>query len=383
MPSTIPFMRAQNPDQLGTQPPFINDFAKYVKQYTATCPSKEESNNNPTTTIQDLLQRVPENSRDEFITQHLSTPAESSFTPPSPQFTQVQTASAAGDLATVKAILQKWKGNMESFNSSLTPAMKTGHYAVASYLLRRGVPIVATDFKLAMEQRSYPFMELYLTHGYDLNLCDSSFQYSSTPLANALDDEEMTQWLLDHGADPNAERVVRGSKMGETPLSISMWHTAFKTIRLLLERAGPNAIRDGHLLWYATSRQLPDQMEVLEYLLKNGGASDLTRLMYDNHPEAARQADWGLGCGTPLHTAARHGNLDAVNLFMAWGADPAVRSSTTLTTSVGKLAIDEARIQLELKPTHGDYQVVIDYLSSLSSHPRAPSIATSRSLERL
>ncbi|KAL8901462.1 MAG: hypothetical protein Q9207_005199 [Kuettlingeria erythrocarpa] len=287
------------------------------------------------------------------------------FDTPPRELEQLEVASAAGDVATVTSIMdswadkpaeeQHWKG---AFGKGLKPALEGGHVAVAACLLERGVKVNSGNFSSAMEHKSYGFLELYLDHGYDINSSDG---FRPTPLADTLDDETMLRWFLDHGADPNAEKIGRyGHPMGETPLSKSMWNAPFSTIKLLFERGGPDSIKSGSLLWYAVNRELPDRLEVIQYLLEKGAASDLTKLMYHDRPEAARQADWVLGRQTPLHAAAREGKLDIIKLFIAWGADP------TIPDSKGRLAIDEAKKQLDIKKSDGDYKVVVDYLLAIS-----------------
>lgn len=127
-------------------------------------------------------------------------------------------------------------------------------------------------------------MQLCLDHGYNINnpgYCDPGI------FPDHFDDDQLTRWLLDHGADPNSERLCWGGKMGQTPVSVAMCRATFDTIQLLIERGGPGTFRCGHLLWYAALRRLPDRLEVMEYLLRNGAAADVTSLRYENRPEAA------------------------------------------------------------------------------------------------
>ncbi|KAL8678069.1 MAG: hypothetical protein Q9186_005564 [Xanthomendoza sp. 1 TL-2023] len=256
---------------------------------------------------------------------------------PAPEISQLQAAGGAGDLASVKKILESWEGSKGCFGNPLKPALEGGHLA----------------------HESYPFLDLYLRHGYRINDIESVWQPS--PLADAYDDEEMLRCFLDHGADSNVERIVDGAKMGYTPLSKAMWRAPLTTIKLLFHYGGPDSINYGSLVWYCVSRKLSDRLQVLTYLLEKGAASDLNKLMFHDCPEPARQADWVVGRGTPLHAAAEDGDLAAAKLFVAWGADPATRDSR------GRLAILVAREQLDLNKTNGDYQGVIDYLSALSN----------------
>ncbi|KAL8665349.1 MAG: hypothetical protein Q9168_007714 [Polycauliona sp. 1 TL-2023] len=315
--------------------------------------------------------------------EELCGPPSPPISPSSPwpaEFSRVQQASAAGDVATVNSILDGWDGDMENFSIAYTPALENGHLAVTACLLEYRVPMEGVHFKHAMEDKAYPFLDLYLRHGYDIN--DSGYPFEPTPLAEKLGDEEMTRWLLDRGADPNAEHVVNGAKMGETPLSVSMRHAPFSTIKLLFERGGLESIKCGSLLWHAAERNLPDRVEVIAFLLARGAAADLKKLLYHDRPEAARQADWVLGRHTPLHGAARMGYLDVVKLFTASGADP------TMPDSKGRLAIDEARKQTRKKnngvvESTNDHDAVVEYLASLSGPANVPPAESLRGSERL
>ncbi|KAL8992129.1 MAG: hypothetical protein Q9169_007348 [Polycauliona sp. 2 TL-2023] len=329
-----------------------------------------------------LARRSEELSTDYPDFENLCGPPTLPTIPSSPwpnEFAQVREATVAGDLATVRSILDDWGGDMDNFSIAHTPALENGHIAVAACLLEHGVAIQGTHFKDAMSCKAYAFLDLYLRHGYNIN--DSRYPFEPTPLAE-LADEDMTNWLLDRGADPNAESVMNGAKMGETPLSSSMSCTPFSTIKLLLDRGGPDSIKYGSLLWHAAERRLPDRVEVVQYLLALGAAADLRKLLYHDRPEPAMQADWVVGRHTPLHGAARSGDLDLVKLFIASGADP------TMPDSKGRLAIDEARKQIKTKnngvtSSNGNHEGVVKYLSSLSSPPDASTLASFKGSGRL
>lgn len=314
------------------------------------------------------------------------------FLPAPPEPSQARVASAAGDLDTLREILDGWQGNPDGFgysifSTSLTPALEGGHTAAAvtSCLLEYGVTPEAVHFKFAMDYRAFPVLDLYLRYGY--NIDDGDFPFQPTALANALDDEEMTRWLLERGADPNAEGTRNSGKMGRTRLSVSMGHTPFNRIRMLFDYGGPDSIPHGFLLWYATRRKVPDRIQVLEYLLHQGAAGDLTRIMLDDRPEAAMKADWGAGRGTPLHTPARVGKLDAVKLFIAWGADPSIRDSK------GQLAVERARETQKFKANGGTaeegapdgdkHEAIIECLTSLSERRKSLLVSSPKGIERL
>ncbi|KAL8836531.1 MAG: hypothetical protein Q9170_002886 [Blastenia crenularia] len=316
--------------------------------------------------------------------QFLQTPFDDSGLPPAPtppEYAQVSEASAVGDLATVKRVLEKWDRQKSSFSTAYWPALKGGHIDVAIYLVEQGVEVKAIHFSRAMEERCYSFMQAALDHGYDIN--DTETPFRPTPLAEHLDDEEMTRWLLDRGADPNKERAWGGNpnpkgETGETSVSKALWYAPFSTIQLLFERGGPDTIRCGHLLWYAAHRHMPDRMEVMEYLLKRGAAADVRKLEYEDRPEAAYQADFVFGRGTPLHAAASAGHLDTVKLLVAWGADPALRDSK------GRLPISNAQAEMQSsRSANSDHEAIVEYLTSLAEQANSPPATTPRGLERL
>ncbi|KAI4137603.1 MAG: hypothetical protein LQ341_005075 [Variospora aurantia] len=310
----------------------------------------------------------------QFLCRHPRSSTPKAF-PTQAERTQVREASAAADLITVQRTVHKWKGHMQCFSRALMAAIQGGHLVVAACLLGYGLQVKNIHFRRALQQRAFTFMQLFLDHGYNIN--HPGYPAEPGILAEDLNDEHLTRWLLDHGADPNTERINLGGKMGKTPVSLAMWRAPWSTIQLLIERGGPETLRCGHLLWYAVQRMLPDRLEVMEYLLRNGAAADVRTLQFENRPEAAFEADWVLGRGTPLHTAARGGCLDAVKMLIAWGADP------TQPDTKGRLPIDEPRRRNAIKNCKdyllnyapGNQEGVIEYLESLAERTRAPAEA--------
>lgn len=130
-------------------------------------------------------------------------------------------------------------------------------------------------------------------------------------------------WFLDRGANPNAQCLL-----DLTPLSVAVEYAAIDIIRLLLERGG--STQYGCLLHHAARRDLQDRLEVVLYLSDRGADKTINDVMYHDYTEAYQlQAAFGLG--TPLHEAARKGNLDMVELLISRGADPHVLDSLQRT----------------------------------------------------
>lgn len=272
--------------------------------------------------------------------------------PPS-EVLQLETASAAGDMTTVKAIFQQWHKkpkdkqiNLDLFASSFKVAIEEGHISVASYLLESGVFMNEAHFKLAMKQKAYPFLELFISYGFDINAPRSSTEPAL--LADTFDDETMTRWFLDHDADPNAE-----TRMGVTPISKAVIHASMDIIEMLFIHGGPQSIDHGQLLHHAMYSETSDRLRVLEYLFTKGALRNINQHKYHDRPDLFEEENLIFGCGTPLHEAARLGKQDVVAFLVAHGADPLIRDGK------GLLAIDRA-----LQAGQGE---VVEYLSSLSS----------------
>lgn len=155
---------------------------------------------------------------------------------------------------------------------------------------------------------------------------------STLPSSEAINDEEMTRWLLDHGADPNRQSFV-----DITPLSCAVADAPIHIIKLLLDRGGD--ARRGELLQHAIDRK-EDAVEVLLLLLERGAPLNL--LMYQNHPWS-----WRLflvtGLGTPLHKATRLKKVGTVRYLLDQGADTSIKDSN------GSTALDYAKQSNQLQ----------------------------------
>lgn len=249
---------------------------------------------------------------------------------------QLEDASKTGDIDAVRQIFHHWLERSESERSSIDRFASSFHYAmnscrinIASFLVVHGVAINEFHFKLAMVKKCYAFLQLALDHGFDIN--KPWGEYEATPLAHAFHDEAMTKWFLDRGADPNAQ-----TRSGITPLSKAVVSAPLTTIKLLVDRGGPDSIRYGLLLHHIVYRQ--DQaLEVLEYLFQRGIGDQINHIQYHDCPELYREENLIVGCGTPLHDASREGRSDIVEFFLSHGADPRIADGK------GRLAVELAR----------------------------------------
>lgn len=145
---------------------------------------------------------------------------------------------------------------------------------------------------------------------------------------------QLTLWFLSHGADPNAT-----CGLDITPLSIAIRDAPFDIIRILFDKGG--SIELGQLLHFAAKRVLPDRIKVLEYLLDKGAS--INSIIFQNDTESYEQERYS-GLGTPLHSAAKSGHPDIVEMLLLKGADPSIKDST-------------GRLPLEVAEYHGQSAV--------------------------
>ncbi|KAL2794860.1 ankyrin repeat-containing domain protein [Aspergillus keveii] len=143
-------------------------------------------------------------------------------------------------------------------------------------------------------------------HGWDIK----GIEWETTPslLAHAVEDEEMTLWLLDHGADPNKQCAI-----DVTPLSWAVERASLNTINLLFER-GADALK-GEPLHHAINRKT-EVVEVLSLLHEKG--APLNGKQYEDHPNSVPTAAW-------------LNNIDAARFLLEKGADVSIIDATDRT----------------------------------------------------
>jgi len=207
--------------------------------------------------------------------------------------------------------------NMRHFSGALRNAYSGSvNMPILSYLLSKGVPASVSDFTFAARNQYYELMELFLEHGYDIN---SSMDMNCPPaLSTAIRDKPLAEWLLSHGADPNAET----GPWDMTPLSFAVHNGTFEVVRLFFEHGG--SVEHGQLLHHAVLRDTPDCAAMVSYLLDQG--APINETMYQNRPDNLVRFWYGRP-GTALQRAAELGKWEVVNLLLERGADPSIRDN--------------------------------------------------------
>jgi ankyrin repeat protein len=154
---------------------------------------------------------------------------------------------------------------------------------------------------------------------------------AGAPLANAaaIGRMDIVQLLLDHGADPNL-REEQYAPRGKA-LYQAVYHGHYEIAKLLLERGAfpnPPVESSGNALW--VSRQWRPDKRIEQLLLSYGAAPEPERPSED---WPAREYNW-LHI-SPLHTAARDGDVGKAKTLLDAGAELNARDEHICSTPLG------------------------------------------------
>ncbi|CAG7937607.1 unnamed protein product [Penicillium salamii] len=192
-------------------------------------------------------------------------------------------------------------------------AIKLNRLQFIRELLHRGLPMDSLYAIEAIKLKAKDAIEVFLDNGWDINQPMSELK--PPVLGFAVTDEEMTAWLLDHGADPNRQCFI-----DLTPLSLAVESGPISVIHLILSRGGN--VQKGQLLHHAIERNL-DTIEVLKLLIERGAQVNAT--VSEDYPS------WVLfhfmGLGTPLHKASGLGKADVVRYLISEGACQSIKDA--------------------------------------------------------
>ncbi|KAJ5223645.1 hypothetical protein N7468_008187 [Penicillium chermesinum] len=231
---------------------------------------------------------------------------------------EMEAACEVGDFARFKSTFDTWtslKLDIHELDSVMIQAVRWDRKDVVAEFLQHGLP-VSQDYALeAIGHGSKEVLNTLLQRGWDINQPTSELRPPA--LGYAVDDEDMTLWLLDHGADPNKQCSI-----DLTPLSYAVEQASLSIVKLLLDRGGD--VHKGQLLHHAVERQT-DIIEVLGILLERG--APLNSKMYENHYPSWRLY-YFMGLGTALHKAAELGKADVVRYLVDQGADVGIKDAT-------------------------------------------------------
>ncbi|KAK6949193.1 hypothetical protein Daesc_009267 [Daldinia eschscholtzii] len=154
--------------------------------------------------------------------------------------------------------------------------------------------------------------------GYDINL---SLGHVGDILSLAVGSDKLplVEYLLNHGADPNAN--LRGETYSALELAI-ITNASLSIISMLIDRGAAVKQRSAALFAAQGGR-----LDVLKHLIASGAGVDSLPDNEDVYDNAREQDDWG----TPLHGAAGNRQVDCVSWLLEAGASRDIKNHNGLT----------------------------------------------------
>ncbi|KAF9876693.1 hypothetical protein CkaCkLH20_05539 [Colletotrichum karsti] len=154
--------------------------------------------------------------------------------------------------------------------------------------------------------------QAFLDHGWDIN---RPYSTADPPtLAWILEDKELVEWFLAHGANPNAE-----ARYGWTPWLRAIVWAPLEIVKLLHEAGGRLDLAVPYVCYGRTSpnhaAKFPDRMDVLQYLLDAG--ADIDARMW-SHNRYGRMSHFDFG--SAVNIAVYCGKDDIVEELLRRGA---------------------------------------------------------------
>ncbi|KAJ5967146.1 hypothetical protein N7501_003394 [Penicillium viridicatum] len=197
--------------------------------------------------------------------------------------------------------------DIRHFYEVMIDAIRSNKVYLVKELLRCNIPISSIYVLEAVRGKAKDILTAFFDNSWDINAPMGGMD--PPILANALEDLDMTTWLLDRGADPNTRCHI-----DITPLSYAVKYADLPIIDLLLRRGGD--VRIGQLVHNAIYRE-SDTLQVVEILIDRGASLD--SLMYQDH-----QYSWNMFPfmrETPLHTAVALKRHDVIRYLIHKGAN--------------------------------------------------------------
>ncbi|KAF9771264.1 hypothetical protein IL306_011104 [Fusarium sp. DS 682] len=278
-----------------------------------------------------------------------------------PDFAAFSTACLEGDLSTVQSIVTSQSRTPAFLHEGLVNALGSGKADVVHYLLESGAPITKTTPSWALaapKDHQKSLFELFVQHGWTPNT-PGFYGAVLLPSVVRTGNEELIDWFLEHGADPNLGRQQdnRDRFGGPETNSCEALETAaitgtVETVQKLLN-AGAK-IGNGAPLYYAAgacppglnphaglvtpSKEFDEGRILVMALLVENGAGVNDRLV-SRHMTAQY----------PIVNAVMAGAVERVKWLLSQGADPDLKGQFGSARDYAKrVASDEMKRVLQV-----------------------------------
>ncbi|KAF1841538.1 ankyrin [Cucurbitaria berberidis CBS 394.84] len=243
--------------------------------------------------------------------------------------------------------------------STISPkreAINRGKAGFLKLLLERDNTITEDLVAIACQRKDKDSLRTLLDFGWDIN---RPIHSAASLLCLVSDDEKLTRWLVDNGADVNAR-----STLDEPPLAVAITSGSIDVAHLLLSLG--TDITHGNLLHCVAERENQSEGAELAEILARKGA-DVNAYRHDN--DVARPLRGMSKLYTPLHVACSRKNIPVARVLLRYGADP-----HRMSLEAGRRAPPTA---LEIARVRNDHEL-LDLLSMVGNLSPLPSSTTFR-----
>jgi ankyrin repeat protein len=228
------------------------------------------------------------------------------------QRSPLEAACEAGDEGLAKQLLAQNRPSEDDLKYALRIASGHGLSSLVSLLLSNGASPDRSAIEGALHSsNTLSVFQAFFEAGWDVNF-HLGHMHDALYFAASTDDVELIQWLLEHGADPNANNDLPSlSTLAEAATEAST-----NVVGLLLEHGA--SLHQSDALQAAARA---GRVDMIEYLLGKG--ADINEVIEDKWGYAHSKLDEKVG--TALHQAAAYGKRDAVMLLLEKGADMTIK----------------------------------------------------------
>lgn len=235
----------------------------------------------------------------------------------------ITSAARENRVEDLQNLLGKWESSdREPLQRALNAALQQGHVGPANLLLDRGCYCGFQETEAALKGgHKIAIFQCMLQHGWDI---DFSLDHRGDALVCSLlfaATAELPRWLLEHGADPNAN--PRSDPVCSTALEAACSRPSIPAdiVSLLLKHGAMGSLAGLVAAWNGN-------VDALRVLLDEGGeVFGIDVIPEAENPDWALKEEWG----TALHGAAAKGEMACVELLLSRGARTDIRNGAGFT----------------------------------------------------